>query len=317
MTNYVARRILYAIITFFGITILVYWMSSLAPGSPLDSLLADPGMTAEEVARQKEALGLNQPVYIQYFTWLREMLSGNWGFSYSSYRPVKDVVFERVGYTLLLTISAVLFSYIVGIPMGIMASLKPYSGRDYITSTIAFVMSGVPGFFLGMILVYVFAIKLQWLPFSGIHSANGDQSIGDLIRHIVLPGLAIAMPEIGKVMRHVRNNMLEVLQEDYTRTARAKGVKERMVIMKHAFRNTLIPLVTVFSGSIPFMISGSVVVEKLFSWPGLGSLMVNSITSRDYPVIMGIAVVIAIVVLVTNLLVDLLYAFLDPRIRLN
>ena len=139
----------------------------------------------------------------------------------------------------------------------------------------------------------------------------------DLLAHLILPAFAIAFPEIGKGVRHVRSNMLEVLQEDYTRTARAKGVREIMVIMKHAFRNTLIPLVTVLSGSIPFMIGGSVVVEKLFSWPGLGSLMVNSITSRDYPVIMGISVIIAIVVLLTNLLVDILYAYLDPRITLS
>ncbi len=316
MTNYIIRRLFFSVITFLGITVLVYWMSTLAPGSPLDALLADPGMTLEEVARREKELGLDQPVYIQYFTWLKELLQGNWGFSYSSYRPVKDVVFERVGATLTLTVTAIFLSYLVGIPLGLASALKPYSTMDYVNSAGAFIVSGIPGFFMGMILVYVFAIRLKWFPFSGMHSAGGS-GVMDLLAHLILPAFAIAFPEIGKVVRHVRSNMLEVLQEDYTRTARAKGVREIMVIMKHAFRNTLIPLVTVLSGSIPFMIGGSVVVEKLFSWPGLGSLMVNSITSRDYPVIMGISVIIAIVVLLTNLLVDILYAYLDPRITLS
>lgn len=316
MTNYVIRRTFFAILTLFGITILVYWMSTLAPGSPLDSLLADPGMTLAEVERRKAELGLDQPVYIQYFTWLKELLKGNWGYSYTTYRAVKDMVFERVGATLSLTVFAIALSYLIGIPLGLISSLRSYSPLDYTNSTLAFIVSGVPGFFLGMILVYVFAIKLKWLPFSGMHSAN-DQGFRDLVRHLLLPAFAIAMPEIGKVMRHVRNNMLEVLKEDYTRTARAKGLWEYIVIIKHAFRNTLIPLVTVLSGSIPFMIGGSVVIEKLFGWPGLGSLMINSITSRDYPVIMGISVIIAIVTLVTNLVVDILYAYLDPRITLS
>ena len=317
MTNYIIRRTALAVITFFGITILVYFMSTLAPGSPLDALLADPGMTKEEIARRSAELGLDQPVYIQYSSWLKEFLHGNMGFSYTSYRPVSDMITERIGATLSLTVTAILLSYLVGIPLGLISALKPYSLRDYSVSTAAFVMTGVPGFFLGMILIYIFAVKLKLLPFGGMYDSSGSHSIGVVIRHLILPAAAIAIPEIGKVMRHVRSNMLEVMNEDYVRTARAKGVRESAVVIVHAFRNTLIPIVTVLSGSIPFMIGGSVVVEKVFGWPGLGTLMINSITSRDYPVIMGISVVIAIVVLVTNLLVDILYAYLDPRITYN
>ncbi|WP_373131997.1 ABC transporter permease [Clostridium sp. M62/1] len=317
MTNYIIRRTALAVITFFGITILVYFMSTLAPGSPLDALLADPGMTKEEIARRSAELGLDQPVYIQYLSWLKEFLHGNMGFSYTSYRPVSDMITERIGATLSLTVTAILLSYLVGIPLGLISALKPYSLRDYSVSTAAFVMTGVPGFFLGMILIYIFAVKLKLLPFGGMYDSSGSNSIGVVIRHLILPAAAIAIPEIGKVMRHVRSNMLEVMNEDYVRTARAKGVGESAVVIVHAFRNTLIPIVTVLSGSIPFMIGGSVVVEKVFGWPGLGTLMINSITSRDYPVIMGISVVIAIVVLVTNLLVDILYAYLDPRITYN
>lgn len=317
MTNYIIRRTALAVITFFGITILVYFMSTLAPGSPLDALLADPGMTKEEIARRSAELGLDQPVYIQYLSWLKEFLHGNMGFSYTSYRPVSDMITERIGATLSLTVTAILLSYLVGIPLGLISALKPYSLRDYSVSTAAFVMTGVPGFFLGMILIYIFAVKLKLLPFGGMYDSSGSHSIGVVIRHLILPAAAIAIPEIGKVMRHVRSNMLEAMNEDYVRTARAKGVRESAVVIVHAFRNTLIPIVTVLSGSIPFMIGGSVVVEKVFGWPGLGTLMINSITSRDYPVIMGISVVIAIVVLVTNLLVDILYAYLDPRITYN
>ena len=316
LTNYIIRRLFFAVLTFLGITVLVYWMSSLA-GSPLDALLADPGMTAEELARREEELGLDQPIFVQYVTWLKELLQGNMGFSYSTYRPVSDMVFERLGATLILTVTAIALSYVVGIPLGMLSALKSGSPLDYACSTMAFVLSGVPGFFLGMVLIYLFAIRFPILPFSGMYSAGGDGGILDLVQHLLLPALAIALPEIGKVLRHVRSNMLEVLNEDYVRTARAKGLTKRVVILRHAFRNTLIPLVTVLSSSIPFMIGGSVVVERLFSWPGLGSLMVNSITSRDYPVIMGISVVIAVVVLVSNLIVDILYAYLDPRITLD
>ncbi len=317
MTNYIIRRLLLAIVTFLGITILIYIMSSLAPGTPLDALMADPGMTKEEAARRSVELGLDKPVYIQYFRWLGELLRGNMGFSYTSYRPVADMIFERVGATLVLTVTAIVLSYVIGIPLGLAAALKPYSLTDYATSTFAFVMAGIPSFFLGMLLIYLFAVCLRWLPYGGMYDSSGTRSFFVVVPHLILPCFAIAMPEIGKVMRHVRNNMLEVLMEDYVRTARAKGVKERGVIIVHAFRNTLIPIATILSGSIPFIIGGSVVVERVFGWPGLGTLMINSITSRDYPVIMGISVIVAVVVLVTNLLVDILYAYLDPRITYN
>ena len=316
MTNYIIRRLFFAILTFLGITILVYWMSSLV-GSPLDALLADPGMTAEEVARREQELGLDQPVFIQYVVWLKELLTGNMGFSYSTYRPVSDMVSERIGATLILTVTAIALSYVIGIPLGMFSALRSGSHLDYSFSTMAFVLSGIPGFFLGMVLIYLLAIQWQILPFSGMYSASGGGGLLDLIRHLILPALAIALPEVGKVLRHVRSNMLEVLNEDYVRTSRAKGLSEQVTIIKHAFRNTLIPLVTVLSSSIPFMIGGSVVVERLFSWPGLGSLMINSINAKDYPVIMGISVIIAIVVLLSNLLVDILYAYLDPRITLD
>jgi peptide/nickel transport system permease protein len=280
----------------------------------MDALLADPGMTIAEIERRKEQIGLNQPIFVQYLVWLKELLQGNLGFSYSTYRPVADMIFERMGATLLLTVSAVLLSYIIGVPLGIMSSLKPYSIRDYTSSTLAFVASGFPGFFLGMMLVFFFSIKLKWLPMGGMYGSDGTRSIFAVVRHLTLPSLSIAIPEIGKVLRHVRNTMLEVLQEDYVRTAKAKGVSPSGVVVVHAFRNSLIPVVTVFSGSIPFMFGGAVVMERVFSWPGLGTLMINSITSRDYPVIMGISVIIAIVVLLANLLADLLYGLLDPRI---
>lgn len=317
MGNYIVRRIGLAIITFFGITILVYFMSTLAPGSPLDALMADPGMTKAELARRSAQLGLNQPAYIQYFTWLKELLHGNMGFSYTTYRPVTEIVTQRIGATLLLTVTAILLSYVIGIPLGIISSLKPYSLADYTSSTVAFILTGVPGFFTGMILIYIFSVVLQILPFGGMSDSGGSYSFLSVLQHLILPALAIALPEIGKVLRQVRGNMLEVLNEDYVRTARAKGVKESRVIVAHAFRNTLIPLVTILSGSVPFMIGGAVVVERVFGWPGLGTLMIDSITARDYPVIMGISVIIAAVVLIANLLTDIIYALLDPRITYN
>ena len=314
MQNYIIRRLIYAVITFFGITVLVFTMANLAPGSPLDGLMADPGMTEAELERRAAQLGLDKPVIVQYFSWCKELCKGNMGYSYTKFRPVKDMIFERLGPTLMLTCSAILASYVFGVPLGVVCSVKHYSFSDYIVSTLAFIATGLPGFFLGMLLIYWFSIKLGWLPMNGMFGADGSRSVFTVIQHLVLPSMAIALPEIGKVMRHVRSNLLETMQNDYIRTERAKGLREWKVIMAHGFRNTLIPIVTIFSGSIPFLFGGSVVVESVFSWPGLGTLMVTAINNRDYPVIMGASVVTAVVVLVAYLLVDLLYGLIDPRI---
>ncbi|GAQ24728.1 ABC transporter permease [Tepidanaerobacter syntrophicus] len=317
MSKYIARRVAVSIITFFGITIFVFFIANMAPGSPLDALLAEPGMTEADAARRAAALGIDKPIYIQYFNWVKALLHGDLGFSYRTFQKVTLMVAQRIGPTLLLTGSAILISYIFAIPLGIISSLRPYSLQDYMSTALAFLTAASPSFFLGMIFIYIFAVKLGWFPMGGMYESGVAGNFLSLLRHLVLPAVALALPQIGSTMRYVRSSMLEVLNEDYIRTAKAKGLRPKRVIWVHAFRNALIPVVTNFGSSLPFLIGGAVVTEQVFSWSGLGMLMVSSIGARDYPVIMGITVVVAIFVLIGNLIVDLLYGVLDPRIRYN
>ncbi len=315
MAKYFIRRLALCVITFIGITIIVYSMASLAPGSPLDAMLAEPGMSLEEQERLAEQWGLDRPVIVQYFSWFGQMVKGNLGYSYRTSQKVTDMVLEKLGPTVLLTFTSLILAYLIAIPIGIRSARKPYSAGDYVSSTCALIANALPGFFMGMVAIYLFSVKLGWLPMSGMYTSSSDKSVLDVARHLILPALCLAIQQLGSVMRQVRSNMLDILGEDYVRTARAKGLAEKRVVFLHALRNSMIPIITLFSTSIPFLIGGAVVTESIFSWPGLGSLMVTSIQARDYPVIMGISVVVALAVLIGNLLVDLVYGLLDPRVR--
>lgn len=313
-TKYVLKRLLIAIPTFFGITILAYIISSMAPGSPLDMLLADPRMTAEEIARREAALGLDQPVIVQYFTWLGQFLQGNLGFSYRTGRGVLTMIGERLGPTLLLTCSSLVLSLAVALPLGILAAKKPYSLWDYSASGLSFLTAATPNFFVGLIFIYWFVVKLGILPMGGMYDTTGVRTYAMLARHMIMPTVVLSFQQIGSWIRFTRSSMLEVLGEDYIRTAKSKGLRWNTVVYRHGLRNALIPVVTEIGMSIPALVGGAVVTEQIFNWPGIGSLMVQSINARDYPVIMGITVMVAAVVLVGNLLVDLTYGLLDPRI---
>lgn len=315
MGRFILRRLLQALVTFFGIMVFVFALSYLAPGTPLDALLAEPGISDAEIARRAATLGLDQPVYVQFFSWLTQLLQGNLGFSYRTYQPVATMLAERIGPTLILTGTAILISYLIAIPLGIMSALKPYSLRDYSVTGLAFLTAASPSFFLGMVGIYLFTVKLGWLPMGGMYDSGSTGSFTSLLRHLIMPAVVLALPQVGSTMRYVRSSMLEVLEEDYVRTSRAKGLTRPRVVIVHAFRNALIPVVTNLGTQLPFLIGGAVVTEQVFSWPGLGMLMVTSISYRDYPTIMGITVVISIFVLLGNLLIDLAYGLLDSRIR--
>ncbi|HIX65122.1 MAG TPA: ABC transporter permease [Candidatus Anaerotruncus excrementipullorum] len=314
MSKYILKRLLIAIPTFFGITILVYLISSMAPGSPLEMLLADPMATVEDMEALEHQLGLDQPVIIQYLKWLGSMLQGNLGISYRTGQPVWGMVMERLGPTLILTFASTIVAILVAVPLGIMSAYKPYSAWDYISSGLSFIGASTPTFFTGLVFIYLFAVKLQILPMGGMYD-SGTRSLSSLLTHIIMPCMVLAIFNIGSLLRQTRGSMMEVFQEDYIRTARAKGLGEFIVVMGHALRNALIPVVTVLSTMIPFLFGGAVVAEQVFGWPGLGSLMVQSINSRDYPTIMGITVIIAIAVLLGNVVTDILYGVLDPKIR--
>ena len=276
--------------------------------------MADPMATKESMEALKTQMGLNDPAIIQYFRWLVAMLQGNLGISYRNSLPVLGQVLEKLGPTLILTLSSTVLSVLIAVPLGIMSAYKPYSAWDYASSGFAFVGASTPTFFTGLVMIYVFAVKLRVLPMGGMYDA-GVHTVGSAAQHLILPCLVLTIFNIGSILRQTRGSMMEVFSEDYIRTARAKGLTEPRVVIIHGLRNALIPVVTVLSTMIPFMFGGAVVAEQVFSWPGLGSLMVQSINARDYPMIMGITVVIAAAVLIGNVLTDIAYSLLDPKIR--
>lgn len=315
MGKYILKRLLIAAVTFFGITVLVYILASMAPGSPVEMILAGTNnLTQEDVARLEAQMGLDQPVYVQYMIWLKNVLQGNLGVSYRTMRPVTEMLAERIGPTLMLTVTALVLAILIALPLGIAAAYRPYSPWDYASSVFSFIGAATPNFFAAMILVYLFSIKLGILPASGMYDAGAKESLPMLLRHMILPVITLMLQYVGIYTRHMRSSMLEVLGDDYVRTARAKGLRERAVVFVHALRNALIPLVTQVGLSLPALIGGAIITEQVFSWPGMGTLMVQSINYRDYPTIMGITVLIAGFVLIGNIVIDLFYGVLDPRV---
>lgn len=315
MSNYILKRIGLAIITFFGITVLVFMISSMASGSPLELLLSNQNISPAEVERQRIKLGLDQPIYVQYFTWLKNFFQGNLGESYRTGQPVMKMILSGLGPTLLLTFSAVIVACLISFPLGIQSARYQNRGWDNVSSVFSFLATSTPSFFLALIFLYIFAVKLKWLPIGGMYDSGKQESLSSLCRHLLMPAVVLGMQLVGSLIQYTRSSMLEVMREDYVRTARSKGLKERVVVIKHVLRNSLIPVVTYLGMEIPLLIGGAVVTEQVFSWPGIGNLMIKSIDSRDYPVVMGITVLVAVAVLVFNILTDLIYGVLDPRIR--
>lgn len=317
MKKYIVKRLLIAIPTFIGITILVYLLSSLAEGSPLDMLLSNPYITAEEIARKRVEYGLDKNVFVQYFNWLKQLLQGNMGYSYRTNLPVLGMILERLGPTLVLTFSATIFSVLVAVPLGIMSAYKPYSGWDYISSGLSFVGSATPNFFAGLLLIYLFSVRLKLLPIGGMYDTSGIRTLPMLLKHLILPAMVLSIQQVGRLIRQTRGSMLEVLSEDYVRTARAKGQKESIVMFRHAFKNSLIQVVTILGLQIGGLLSGSVITENIFSIPGMGRLLTDSISYRDYPAIQGLLMIFALEYVLINLIVDVLYGVINPKIRFD
>lgn len=314
MLQYIIRRILIAIPVLFGVTVFNFVIINMAPGNPVDMYL-NPDATEADAEAKKEALGLNDPIYVQYFRWLSNLLHGDFGFSYTTYEPVLDLILTRVGPTLLLMGAALLIAYIIAIPIGILSATRQYSWIDYLTTTFSFLGVSIPSFFLGLGAIYVFALVLGILPTGGMFTLGSDGGFMDTLIHLLMPALILGTGIAGSTVRYVRSSMLEVLGHDYLRTARAKGLKEFIVTNKHALKNALIPIITIIGMEIPVLIGGAVVTEQIFQWPGLGQLTIQSISSRDYPTLMAINFLAAFAVLFSNLLTDILYSVVDPRIK--
>ena len=315
MFRYILKRLLYAIPAFLGITFVIYTLINLAPGGPLSVLAASGEMSLSDLEALKISMGLDKPIVIRYFIWLGDLLHGDFGISYRTSQEVSLMISQRIMPSLMLTGTGILAAMLVGVPLGIISAYKPNSVWDHISTFISFIGASVPNFFLSLLLIYVLAVKLKWFPTSGMQSSGMSGNLLDLLHHLALPAFVCGIQPIGNYIKQTRSSVLEVLNEEYIKTARSKGLTNVVIVLKHAFRNALIPIVTTISLSIPFLIGGAVVTEQIFAWPGIGSLMITAITSRDYPVIMGVAVLICGVVLVANLILDLIYAALDPRIK--
>jgi peptide/nickel transport system permease protein len=317
MTAYIIRRVLLSIPLLLGISILVFGILQIIPGGPLGHYMRVQGANPEDIAILKKQLGLDQPAPVQYVNWLTRWLKGDWGKSYITREPVLDIIAFRLPNTMLLMGLAFTLALIVGITAGIVAALKQYSILDNMLTIFSFMGFSVPVFWLGLIMILVFTVKLGWLPGGGMSTLGEPFSLVDRIRHLIMPVSAAALYNAGIYSRYLRSSLLEVINLDYIRTARAKGLRERIVFSRHALRNALIPLVTIVALDLPWMFGGAVLTETIFSWPGMGREFWKASLEQDYPVILSIVMLVAVAVVVFNLLADVLYAYLDPRIRYN
>lgn len=314
MAKYVLKRLLISVPVFIGITFLVFLLSNLAPGSPVDLLSAANGMTQEQLDAYRVYLGLDKPLVYRYGTWIMNFFRGDMGTSSAFNQSVSALIFGRLPATLILTLSAQLIAMVIGIPLGMISASRPHSIWDGVSSFISFIGSSIPNFFIALVAIYIFSVNLGILPAFGMYSGTTFTSLSDLLWHLVLPASMIALSLVGNFIKQTKGAVIEVLNEDYIKTAKAKGIGKFRVTMKHVLRNSMTPVVAEISTGIPFLIAGAVTIEKIFSWPGLGSLMITGINNRDYNLITGITAVIAVIVLGCNILLDILYTWLDPRI---
>ncbi|MCD6029658.1 MAG: transporter permease [Thermomicrobiales bacterium] len=313
MTRFLIRRLLGAIPLLLGVAILSFIFMQLAPGGP-DALFArNARMTEEQLQAIRRNMGLDRPMHEQLLTWLGNLAQGDLGISYTQYRPVSEVIWDAVPNTLLLMGTGMVISLVAALTFGILAARKPYGGFDNVVSFISYFGLAMPVFWFGLMLQILFAVKLGWLPSAGMYSPTGGGP-GDLLRHLALPAFTIAIGSIAGWSRYVRSSTIESLGQDYVRTARAKGLAERRLMLGHVLRNALIPFITVVGIDVPLYLTGAVLTETVFSWPGMGRLFYDALTVRDYPVLMGILMLGAVFIVAGNLIADILYGVFDPRI---
>ncbi|NLA10842.1 MAG: ABC transporter permease [Firmicutes bacterium] len=315
MLKYSLKRLLALIPVLIGVSILVFLILHLTPGDPARIMLG-PKATEQAIEALHRQLGLDLPLHIQYFQWVTNILKGDWGRSIQLKREVLPLVLTRFKATAILTVFAAFIAITFGLLAGIVSATKQYSLWDRLLMFLALMGFCLPVFWLGLVLQVLFGLKLGWLPISGMHPP-GQAGMGSIFRYIILPGFSLAVGTMAEIARMTRSSMLEVIRQDYIRTARAKGLSERVVTYSHALRNALIPVVTVVGMQIGFLLSGAVLVEIIFAWPGIGTLMVNGILARDFPLVQGAILFVATIYVFVNLIVDLVYALLDPRISYN
>lgn len=324
MANYILRRLIQAVPLMLLISIIIFALLRLTPGGPLARFENDPTISQEDLNRIRARMGLDDPLPVQYGRWLWATLQGDFGESYTAHRPVIDMIAERLPNTLRLMSVAFVTTLVIAVPVGVISAVKKYSWFDHIVTTVAFAGQSVPIFWFGLILILVFYTTLEnpWtggplFPSGGISSIDEGGSFWDSAWHMVLPVAMLSLAWVSWYTRFLRGSMLEVIHQDYVRTARAKGLRERWVLGRHALINALIPLVTLVALDLPALFAGAVFTETIFSWPGMGRLFYQSALRRDYPVLMAVIMMTAVLIILCNLIADIVYGYLDPRIRFD
>jgi peptide/nickel transport system permease protein len=326
MLGYILKRLLHLIPVMLLITIIIFFVLESMPGDPVQAYLGIGSKTTPEQQQQiKAKLGLDQPKVVRYFMWLKRTLTGDFGTSYKYKKPVKDIIGEFIWNSFYLNIAAVLLSFAIAIPVGIKSAVKKYGAYDNFWTVFSMIGYSMPSFFFALLLVFYIAIPVPWFPINGMRSViylakgydNTFQEIFDVFRHMVLPAIVLVVISVAGFIRYVRNSVIEVINQDYIRTARAKGLSEKVVIYRHAFRNALLPLVTLIGLEIPALFAGALILETVFLWPGIGNVLLGSIFDRDYSMVMAALTFYALLTVLGNLLADVAYALVDPRVRVN
>jgi peptide/nickel transport system permease protein len=314
--NYILRRLLIALPSLLGISVVLFTVLALAPGDPFEELATNPNVPAEVRQMLRVKFGLDDPIWQRYFRWLAAMLQGDWGFSFISRINVDTLIMQRMPVTLAVIGASQVLALLIALPVGIYSAARPYSWFDRIASTLAFVGFSLPTFFTGLLLILLFSIKLDWLPFvyRADISSTGWAWWWEHIRQSIMPVMVLGLFQAASWTRYVRSAMLDVIRLDYVTTARSKGLTERVVVLRHVVRNALIPVVTLVALQMPAVFGGAIVTEQIFRIPGIGSLLIDAILRNDTPVIMAVTFVFACLVILFNLIADLLYGWLDPRI---
>ncbi|MDQ3097456.1 MAG: ABC transporter permease [Chloroflexota bacterium] len=317
MGRFILRRLVQALPLLFAISVASFAILKFTPGGPLAAYEGNPDFTEADRLRLEQAFGLDQPLPVQYVSWLGSFLRLDWGYSFASHQPVLELIGERLPNTIYLMGTVFVVVLLLAIPIGIFTATKQYSFFDHVITGATFAFLSTPTFWLGLLLIIVFGLQLRWFPLGGMATTGADFDVADRARHLILPVLTLSLVQVGGHVRYLRASMLETIGQDYMRTARAKGLSERVLTLRHAFKNAAIPLVTIVALDLPELFVGALVTEQIFGWPGMGRLFWDAATRSDYPVLQGILAVSSALIVLSNLVADVLYGYLDPRIRFS
>ncbi|MPM31160.1 Glutathione transport system permease protein GsiC [bioreactor metagenome] len=315
MLRFIIRRLIQSIPLLFIVSVISFAIIALAPGDPVYMFVSPDKASSQNLDALRQELGLDKSIPERYYKWVTNMIRGDMGNSFAYGKPVKDILFEALPNTIILALAAEIFAFILAVPAGIISAIKRNTAWDYTFSTFSFIGVSLPTFWFGLMLILVFSLKLGWLPTAGMRANYEEFVLMDRIKHLILPTIVLGTAHMASIMRYMRASMMEVINQDYVRTARSKGLTEKIVILKHALRNALIPIITLIGLTIPALFSGAAMTETIFSWPGMGRIVISATFMRDYPVMLGDLVLASVTIIAGSLIADILYAVADPRIR--